>query len=83
MKKREQAARERANHKLVEDAFDDFIAAKKAASDNPDGFTATDSKFPTLNEAWVPALLRAVRTFATHASTMGPDEDYATQIGAL
>ena len=32
--------REQANHKLVENAFDDFISAKKAASDNPDGLPA-------------------------------------------
>jgi site-specific recombinase XerD len=47
---REQAAKEEATYKLVEDAFDDFIAAKKAASDNPDGFAATESKFRTLKK---------------------------------
>jgi integrase/recombinase XerD len=50
IKQREQAAKEEATYKLVEDAFDDFIAAKKAASDNPDGFTATESKFRTLKK---------------------------------
>jgi integrase/recombinase XerD len=50
IRQREQAAREQANHKLAEDAFDDFIAAKKAVSDNPDGFTATESKFNTLKK---------------------------------
>jgi integrase/recombinase XerD len=48
VKERERAAKEQASHKLVEDAFDDFIAAKKAASDNPDGFAATKSKFLTM-----------------------------------
>jgi hypothetical protein len=48
--KREQAAKEQASHKLVEDAFDDFIAAKKAASDNAEGFAATESKFRTLKK---------------------------------
>jgi integrase/recombinase XerD len=50
IKEREQAARERVSHKLVEDAFDDFISAKKTASDNPDGFAATESKFRTLKK---------------------------------
>lgn len=50
IKEREQAAKEKADYKLVEDAFDDFIAAKKAASDNPDGFAATESKFKTIKK---------------------------------
>ncbi|HUO17757.1 MAG TPA: site-specific integrase [Verrucomicrobiae bacterium] len=50
IKERERAAREQATHKLVEGAFDDFIADKKAASDNPDGFAATESKFKTLKK---------------------------------
>jgi len=49
-KQREQAAKQEATYKLVEDAFDDFIAAKKAASDNPEGFAATESKFCTLKK---------------------------------
>jgi len=47
---REWAAKEEATYKLVEDAFDDFIAGKKAATDNPDGFVATESKFRTLKK---------------------------------
>jgi hypothetical protein len=50
IKRREQAAKEQASLKLIEDAFDDFIAAKKSASDNPDGFVATESKFRTLKK---------------------------------
>jgi integrase/recombinase XerD len=50
IKEREQAAREQLSHRLVEDAFDDFLATKKAASDNPDGFAATESKFKTLKK---------------------------------
>jgi hypothetical protein len=50
IKRREQAAKEQASLKLIDDAFDDFIAAKKSASDNPDGFVATESKFRTLKK---------------------------------
>jgi hypothetical protein len=35
-------------NKLIEEAFDEFIASKQAASSNPDGYKATESKYGTM-----------------------------------
>jgi site-specific recombinase XerD len=50
MQQREQAAKQEGGHKLIEDAFDDFLLSKKAASDNPAGFSSIESKFRTLKK---------------------------------
>jgi integrase/recombinase XerD len=39
--------------KLVEDAFSEFIAAKEAASSNPDGYQTTVSKYGTMSRQLV------------------------------
>jgi hypothetical protein len=39
--------------KLVEDAFSEFIAAKQAASSNPDGYQTTVSKYGTMSRQLV------------------------------
>ena len=57
IKERQREAEEQVGHKLVEDAFDDFLAAKKAASDNPDGFAATESKFRSNCSSFSPSTI--------------------------
>src|SRR5712691_3790711 len=39
--------------KLVEEAFDEFIASKQAASSNPDGYKTTESKYSTMKRQLV------------------------------
>jgi site-specific recombinase XerD len=38
---------------LIEEAFDEFIASKQAASSNPDGYKATESKYGTMKKQLV------------------------------
>ena len=39
--------------KLIEEAFDEFIASKQAASSNPDGYKTTQSKYSTMKRQLV------------------------------
>jgi integrase/recombinase XerD len=76
IKRREEEAREAAIHKTVEDAFDEFIAVKESASANPEGFSATRSKYTTIKKQLVDFLAQrnsgrkeAERILYTHQIT--------------
>ena len=48
LRERERAADNAITPKLIEEAFDEFIAAKRAASSNPDAYQTTESKYNTM-----------------------------------
>jgi hypothetical protein len=50
IRERDRAARQEATYKLLDDAFDDFLETKRAASCNAEGFEATESKIRTIKK---------------------------------
>jgi len=42
---------------LIEEAFDEFLASRKAASSNPDGYETTESKYIPMKKRLIDFLM--------------------------